>query len=134
MNDAVDSARCAGRPIPDAGVYVAVFRLAGVRRIRVGRLGQFDFPAGYYLYAGSAQRHLGARLDRHGRADKPRHWHVDYLSAEADMIGALVVPGPKSRECELAAELAECFALAVPGFGASDCRCPGHLAYTECLP
>ncbi|MFO7899489.1 MAG: GIY-YIG nuclease family protein [Planctomycetota bacterium] len=134
MKDAAHSTRCVDPPIPDAGVYVAVFRLARARRIRVGRLGEFRFPAGYYLYAGSAQRHLEARLDRHARADKPPHWHVDYLSAEAEMIGALVAPGPKSRECELAAELADRFALAVPRFGASDCRCPGHLAYTEHLP
>jgi sugar fermentation stimulation protein A len=124
------SAREGSTPL-DAGCYAAVFRLAEARRIRVGKLGRFDFEAGFYLYAGSAQRALDARLARHARKRKPLRWHIDYLSAHAEMIGAVVAPGPKPRECELAAELSALFEVAVPGFGASDCRCPGHLFFTR---
>jgi sugar fermentation stimulation protein A len=115
------------------GTYIAVFALSRERRIQVGKLGCFWFEPGLYFYAGSAQRSLSARLERHGRRSKPLHWHIDYLSAEAAMIGAMMVPGPRERECELAEELSHTYKLAVPGFGASDCRCGGHLFYTPRL-
>jgi sugar fermentation stimulation protein A len=111
----------------NTGTYIAVFDLPRQRRIQVGRLGTFWFRPGVYFYVGSAQRNLSARLERHARRDKPLRWHIDYLSIEADMIGAMIVPGPRERECELAEELGHIYELAVPGFGASDCRCGGHL-------
>ncbi len=123
-----------GESAGDAGVYIAVFQLDRPGRIQVGRLGRFDFPAGFYLYVGSAQRGLSARLERHARKKKPLRWHIDYLSVRAEMLGELVAEGPRSLECELAAKLGEMFRLAVPGFGASDCRCPGHLFHTPKLP
>ena len=123
-----------GETARDSGVYIAVFRLARPCRIQVGKLGRFDFPAGFYLYVGSAQRGLSARLDRHARKKKPMRWHIDYLSAKAEMLGELVAEGPRSLECELAAKLGKEFPLAVPRFGSSDCRCPGHLFHTPELP
>ncbi len=36
------------------GTYVLVMRLGRLRRVRVGRLGVQEFPAGLYLYVGSA--------------------------------------------------------------------------------
>ncbi len=45
------------------------------------------------------------------------------------MLGVIEIPGTRERECEVAGELAELYELAVPGFGASDCRCGGHLFY-----
>ena len=111
----------------NSGIYIAAFRLARPRRIAVGRLGRFDFPAGEYLYVGSAQRHLEARLARHARRRKPLRWHIDYLSTKAEMLGAIIIPGPRSRECEVACELAGLAERFIPGFGASDCRCGGHL-------
>ena len=118
----------------DSGAYVAVFLLPKARRIRIGRLGRFDFAAGVYLYVGSARRNLTARLDRHARRRKPLRWHIDYLSVHARMAGAIVVEGPEAHECALAAELAETFDRAVPRFGSSDCRCAGHLFYARELP
>jgi sugar fermentation stimulation protein A len=114
-------------------VYIAVFHLVRPRRIPVGRLGTFDFPPGFYFYAGSAQRGLSARLARHARRRKPLRWHIDYLSVEARMLGAVIVDGPKRKECELAGELAECCARPVAGFGSSDCRCDGHLFHAPTL-
>lgn len=115
------------------GTYIAVFSLLGRRRIQVGKLGCFWFEPGLYLYVGSAQRNLCARLERHSRREKPLRWHVDYLSVQAKMLGAMLVPGSRERECELARELGQVYELAVPGFGASDCRCGGHLFCTEDL-
>jgi sugar fermentation stimulation protein A len=118
----------------DTGCYVAVFHLARPRQLQIGRLGRFRFPAGFYLYVGSARRGLTRRLERHARRSKPLHWHIDYLSARARMAGALVVPDANRAECALAAELAAAFEPAAPRFGASDCRCPTHLFFTPRLP
>ncbi len=114
----------------DSGVYIAAFHLSGNRKIQVGRLGVFEFPAGIYYYVGSAQRNLHARLDRHARKDKPLQWHVDYLSARGRMLGAIVFDGAKNRECELAEELSQLCVRPMKRFGASDCRCGGHLFYS----
>jgi sugar fermentation stimulation protein A len=104
------------------------------RTIKIGRLGKFYFRRGIYFYVGSAQRNLPARLERHGRKKKPLHWHIDYISARAEMLGAIMIPGRRKRECEIAGELAKLFELVVPRFGASDCRCAGHLFYSQQLP
>jgi sugar fermentation stimulation protein A len=117
----------------DSGIYIAIFRLSARRRIPVGRLGTFWFQPGVYFYVGSAQRNLAARIERHARKDKPLRWHIDYLSSPATMLGAIMLPGARSRECELARELRSMFASVIPGFGASDCRCPGHLFYSPAL-
>lgn len=113
------------------GTYIAVFYLPKRRRLTVGGLGCFWFVPGLYLYAGSAQRNLPARLERHARKVKPLRWHIDYLSTEAAMIGAMIVPGLRERECELARELGQMYELVMPGFGASDCRCGGHLFHAR---
>ncbi|MDP6635148.1 MAG: GIY-YIG nuclease family protein [Phycisphaerae bacterium] len=113
----------------DSGIYIAIFRLDESREIRIGRLGAFTFDAGMWLYVGSAQRNLQARLDRHGRRGKKLRWHIDYLSTHADMLGAIVIPGDKRRECETASELGELHQRPIRNFGASDCRCGGHLFY-----
>jgi sugar fermentation stimulation protein A len=115
----------------DAGLYIAVFRLKLDETFAVGRLGTFAFPAGWYFYVGSAQRNRLARLARHARSDKPRRWHVDFLSSRAEMVGAVLIAGGKDVECRLAEELAGRFGRFIPGFGASDCRCGGHLFYVR---
>jgi sugar fermentation stimulation protein A len=115
----------------DSGVYIAVFRVDRRLRTRVGHLGGCTFKRDVYLYVGSAQRNLRARLARHARRDKPLRWHIDFLSAQAIMLGAAMYPGPKSRECELADWLRGRLATAIPRFGSSDCRCPGHLFYAR---
>jgi sugar fermentation stimulation protein A len=104
------------------------------RMIQIGRLGKFYFRRGIYFYVGSAQRNLPARLERHGRKKKPLHWHIDYLSVNAEMLGAIMIPGRRKRECEIARELGGIFELVIPLFGASDCKCAGHLFYAWQLP
>jgi sugar fermentation stimulation protein A len=111
----------------DRGIYLAVFRLTRPQTIQVGRLGRFRFAPGDYLYVGSAQRHLHARLARHARRRKTLRWQIDYLSTRTEFRGALLIAGPKELECRLAALLARHYPRAVGGFGASDCRCGGHL-------
>ena len=111
------------------GLYIAAFRLSRQLRLRVGALGRFRFQPGLYFYVGSVQRNLTARLERHGRKDKPLRWHIDYLSVRTTMLGAILIPGPRCQECHLAQEVASSLYRVIPGFGASDCGCEGHLFY-----
>jgi sugar fermentation stimulation protein A len=115
--------------ILDSGLYIAVFYLPRVQKVRVGKLGQFHLKKGVYFYVGSAQRNRSARLKRHSNKKKSLRWHIDYLSSKARMLGAITIPGPRKHECELAKELSKMFEVPVLGFGASDCRCSGHLFY-----
>ncbi|MCH7739573.1 MAG: GIY-YIG nuclease family protein [Chloroflexi bacterium] len=121
------------------GTYMLVLRLPKRRRLAVGRLGDFEFPAGYYLYAGSAQGGLRGRVLRHLRADKKRHWHIDYLNSGAS--GATVIEvwwlaGQKRLECEWAAAARRLpgASAPAPGFGASDCGCSSHLLRVDRKP
>ena len=118
------------------GSYLLLLELSSSRTIQVGKLGSFLFPAGWYVYAGSALGGLEARVARHQRPSSVRRWHLDYLRAEAIIEDAVLFPGPGRRECELARAL-----LAMPGasipaprFGASDCRCPTHLVRFSARP
>lgn len=118
------------------GCYLLLLELERGRPIAVGRLGTFTFPAGWYVYAGSALGGLEQRVRRHLRPSAVRRWHVDYLRAEARVRGAWLLPGRERRECDLASAV-----LALPGasipaprFGASDCRCRAHLAHLPLAP
>lgn len=122
----------------DPGVYVLHLRLSQDRRLAIGRLGVFDFPAGEYLYVGSARGPGGlrARLGRHLEGNRALHWHIDYLRAAAEVCGfaysVLAIPGSQpALECRWAQRLAGLpgFRPPVPGFGAGDCRngCRAHL-------
>ena len=113
----------------DSGLYIAVFYLTDGFSAEVGRFGVVEFDAGYYFYAGSAKRSRDKRLARHSSHNKPLRWHIDYLSIQAEMLGAILVDDGYT-ECELANGLSELFDLYVADFGASDCKCGGHLFYT----
>jgi Uri superfamily endonuclease len=108
--------------------YQLAIVLTAPARIGIGSLGVYEFPAGRYIYTGSARRNFEARIARHLRRDKRLHWHIDYLLAlpEASVDG---VQRSDLAECVLNRQTAG--TLLVPGFGASDCRhgCSSHLKY-----
>lgn len=113
------------------GLYILILKLEKGQTIRIARWGETYFHLGYYLYVGRARRGLRARIKRHLKTDKKTFWHIDYLSKAAQIIEVLVKPG-NFNECRLADRLRRTLknpSLAVPGFGASDCHCPGHLIY-----
>lgn len=92
----------------------------------MGRLGAFDFPAGCYIYTGSARRNIAARVRRHLAAEKRLHWHIDYLLAAE---GVRILGTRLSARPECALNCATPGEVPAPGFGASDCRrgCGSHL-------
>ena len=108
--------------------YQLVLEVRGPVRCAIGRLGEFEFPAGRYLYTGSARRGLEARIARHLRAAKTLRWHVDYLVAAPGVRVTRVLRSTRD-ECRL--NQASRGTVLVPGFGASDCRsgCGAHLKY-----
>ncbi len=103
-------------------------------RIAVGHLGVIDFPAGYYIYTGSAVRGLKARLERHRKRRKKPHWHIDYLRRPSQIVEVAVYAGPS--ECALNAKVSAIKGARVVagGFGSSDCRCETHLYYFRSRP
>jgi sugar fermentation stimulation protein A len=114
------------------GTYAIVMELPERARLKVGSLGTFDFPQGYYAYVGSAQRGIEQRVSRHMRREKPLRWHVDYLLARAEVVSRLLIPfGGKDMECVVAKTLidVEGARIVARGFGSSDCRCESHLVY-----
>lgn len=114
------------------GVYVLWLYLPENTSLRIGRLGTFHFKQGVYAYTGSAQRNLQARVARHERLDKKLHWHIDYLRAKAEFLGAtLFFEQTKDKECWLTRQLLliPMTTFPVPGFGSSDCTCGAHLVH-----
>jgi Uri superfamily endonuclease len=114
------------------GSYCLCIEAAKERRIKIGALGAIDFPAGRYVYVGSALNSLIPRLGRHLRTargeGKVAHWHIDYLLREPDVeITAIYATDWTVRmECEIAERVAE-HGKPIPRFGCSDCRCSSHL-------
>jgi Uri superfamily endonuclease len=94
----------------------------------IGRLGEFEFPAGRYVYTGSAKHHIDARIAHHLRQKKALRWHIDYLLAAP---GVRVVDVIRSRRSECMLNRTVRGRNAVAGFGASDCSagCGAHLKY-----
>lgn len=119
--------------LPSAGVYVLEITSRKRNRLRIGQLGDLGLAPGVYLYVGSARRHLPHRIARHRRRDKPPHWHVDYLTAHAQVSHVAVWDCAEVGECELAEAVRSLPGARVPlrGFGASDCGCAAHLVRLE---
>ena len=108
--------------------YQLHIRLSQAVRLQIGRLGEFDFPAGDYVYTGSAKRNFEARIARHMRRDKALRWHIDYLLNAMEARITSVVRTERD-ECEL--NQATRGVVLVLGFGSSDCcnGCGSHLKY-----
>lgn len=115
------------------GSYALLLRLDTETVLTVGRLGSVIFPPGDYVYVGSARGPGGlrARVRRHARSDKRKHWHIDRLLAQARLVDVHAIVGDERQECHWAKTLLYLpgAAAIAPGFGASDCRCLTHLVH-----
>ncbi len=115
------------REAEDRGSYMLILRLLENRKIPIGKLGEMDFRAGYYVYTGSAMKNLSQRIERHKRGGKNLFWHVDYLRAYAEYHCSLPIRTQDDLECELAAAVKNVAEWEIPRFGSSDCSCDSHL-------
>ena len=115
------------REVGDRGAYLLLLRLPEARALEIGRLGEMQAQAGWYIYVGSAMAGLDARLQRHQRRRQRFHWHIDYLRDVAAEVVPLPIRSSLRQECDLAAAVGRLYPATMPRFGASDCSCPGHL-------
>ncbi len=114
----------------EPGSYVLEIVLDREIVIRPGKLGEVRLGPGRLRYYGSARGPGGvrARVGRHLAGTGKRHWHIDWLLAGAPV--EKVTADLDLTECDLVQRDLESrqWAVAAPGFGASDCRsCPAHL-------
>lgn len=113
---------------PRLVTYQLRIKLSRAQTITVGRLGRFDFPAGLYLYTGSAKRNMVARVRRHLATEKKLRWHIDFLLGNnAATVSAVTLSADPECNCNQQVD----GSVIVSGFGASDCRsrCGSHLKY-----
>ena len=112
------------------GTYALILYSGSRADAQIGRWGRLRIEPGYYIYVGSALGPGGvrARLSRHFRDTKTRHWHIDYLRELASPVCAWCRYLPRRLEHEWARAVAGMAGTAaVKGFGCSDCRCDAHL-------
>ncbi|MEM2484917.1 MAG: GIY-YIG nuclease family protein [Candidatus Caldarchaeum sp.] len=115
------------------GTYVLAIHLPDSRRLKIGALGYRELEKGYYVYVGSARRHLAKRIARHLKKRKPLWWHIDYITSLPETnIVKVVATDRVGVECSLSSSLAS-MGKAIPKIGSSDCRCPSHLIYFPTL-
>jgi Uri superfamily endonuclease len=118
----------------EPGTYVLVMCLETPSQVTVGKLGAFRLSPGWYSYVGSAlgPGGLAARLARHRRSRKRRHWHIDYLADQVKITEIWWMASGDRAECAWARALNRLSdtRIPVPGFGSSDCQCPSHLLYS----
>lgn len=115
----------------DSGLYILWLRLDEPVSARIGALGTLSFQPGLYAYVGSAQRNRAARVQRHLRREKPLRWHIDYLRPHGEVVHVTRRDGARADECRLVEDVIQTAGARRShlGFGASDCRCGGHLLW-----
>ncbi len=120
------------------GTYVLILQLTKGKRIRIGKLGNYEFKSGFYCYAGSTQGNGGLqqRLIHHSKFSKSPHWHIDYLRLHAEIKIIWINETNKKLEHIFADTLLEMNKVNsyIVGFGSSDCNCISHLFYFRAIP
>ena len=98
--------------------------------LKVGKLGKFIFPVGYYVYTGSAKKNIDKRIKRHLFKKKNLHWHIDYL-LNNDAVQIIDTKKSQMTECNLNKKTKG--TIIIDGFGSSDCNlsCKSHLKFKE---
>ena len=119
------------------GTYALVFKSLTGRGTQIGHWGHLTIEPGYYIYVGSAfgPGGVSARVLRHCRETKSRHWHIDYLREFVTPIAAWYSYEPDRLEHHWAETLTGMPDMApIKGFGCSDCTCQAHLFFTAIEP
>ena len=101
------------------------------QQLQIGRLGGVQLSKGWYIYFGSAfgPGGLAARVERHLRYHKTRHWHIDHLIWATTVREVWYSQRQRNLEhCWAQSALDQSAARnLLRGFGASDCQCLSHL-------
>lgn len=110
------------------GIYALIVNIEKAESVVIGALGEVRFPAGRYVYIGSAQNNIEKRIMRHLSRRKKLRWHIDYLLDDpaVSVTGIYVKTAGREAECAAARALAGA-GTPVLNFGSSDCNCKSHL-------
>jgi Uri superfamily endonuclease len=108
--------------LPDGkGTYVLVAFVPQMKRLEIGRLGDFDIVPGFYAYVGSAfgAGGLCARIGHHLESTAAPHWHIDYLLQVAEPVEVWFTTADQRLEHHWAdlLEKAPQFRIPIPRFG-----------------
>ena len=112
------------------GTYALILRNDSKVTIQIGRWGRICVKPGYYTYIGSAFGPGGvrARVSRHLRREKRKHWHIDYLREFMEPVGIWYTHDRQRLEHIWARSLSDMGGIRpIHGFGCSDCSCDSHL-------
>ncbi len=118
---------------PKSGTYALILQSNSKATVQIGQWGKLVIEPSYYIYVGSAFGPGGvrARVLRHFRQAKAKHWHIDYLREFTNPVYAWCNYGSIHLEHEWAqlfSNMANTFSI--KGFGCSDCKCHTHLFTT----
>ena len=119
---------------PRGGTYALILRSRSKATAHVGRRGPIELAIGYYIYVGSAFGPGGvqARVARHTREEKRRHWHIDYLREFVSLVGVWYTHDRRHLEHTWAQSLSSVNGItSIPKFGCSDCSCHSHLFFAS---
>jgi Uri superfamily endonuclease len=118
----------------EKGIYCLIFENRDCK-FEIGKKGEFSFPAGFHIYAGSALGPGGLkRVKRHINLSRNKdinpRWHVDYLhlNPSFSLVSAVYAFTSSRLECALASRIGGDL---VPGFGCTDCKCISHLFHRK---
>ncbi|MGD0351332.1 MAG: GIY-YIG nuclease family protein [Verrucomicrobiota bacterium] len=127
--------------LPDErGTYILIASVLQMKRLKIGRLGNYDLLPGFYAYVGSAfgPGGLRARIHHHLESVAEPHWHIDYLLGYAEPVEVWYALSGRKREQDLAELLAQAsgFRMPIHRFGSSDYRRSrtSHLFYSKRRP
>ena len=120
------------------GTYTLVLESAEEKFLNIGKLGTLILKPGFYVYVGSAfgPGGLKARINHHIHYSDRPHWHLDYLRPAVSVWEIWYTYDQVRREhqwAEIHAQTRRAH-TPLPGFGASDCRCPSHLFFYKSKP
>jgi Uri superfamily endonuclease len=117
------------------GAYLLYLNVRQPLTLNVGMLGLSRFPAGRYVYVGSASRGIEQRIERHRRLAEQKsgkkHWHIDALLTHPKVrfVGYQKLEG--RAECVVSKAVASTEGVTAPvlNFGSTDCMagCSTHL-------
>lgn len=93
------------------GLYLLLLKLERKVNVKIGKLGCFKLPSGFYVYVGSAKGPGGlrARILRHLKLRKKKKWHIDYLTTleECKILATFIIPITNLDEASLVRLLEE---------------------------
>lgn len=109
--------------------YILSIYLDREKKIEIGKLGDFLFKKGNYLYVGSGKRNIEKRIERHLKTEKKKFWHIDYFLQYARVRE---VWASKREESEIAGILESILEIPAMSFGCSDKKLDkSHLFYGD---